>query len=134
MREVEVSRFVPATPRELEGVLDPETIVEYEGSFSVESTEATETGTLLTLSGPGIAFGLRFEPHEEGIYYTQDGETGPFESMETWLTVDPEDEGSVVTMRSRVSLGVPLPLSDRLAAWKRKGELKRALDRLAEDV
>ena len=54
--------------------------------------------------------------------------------METWLTVEPENEGSRVSMRSRVSLDVPLPFSDRIAAWKRAGELDRALARLAADA
>lgn len=134
MREVERSRFVPMTPRELDGLLDPSQIVELEGSFSVESTAESEGGTLVTVSGPGLTFTLRFERLDRGFYYTQAGEAGPFESMETWITVEPENEGSHVSIRSAVSIGVPLPLSDRLAAWKRRGELDRALDRLAAEV
>lgn len=134
MRDIERSRFVSMTPRELDRVLDPVRIVEFEGSFSVDSTERTDGGTVVTASGPGIEFSLRFEPLDSGYYYTQDGESGPFESMETWLTVEPENEGSRVSMRSRVSLGVSLPFSDRIAAWKRGGELDRALDRLAADA
>jgi len=133
MREVERTRFVRMRPRELDALLDPARIVEYEGSFSVDSVTETDAGTHLTVSGPGLAFELRFEPIEEGFYYAQAGEAGPFESMETWLTVAPEDEGSRVSMRSVVSLGVPLPFTDRIAAWKRAGELERALDRLASD-
>jgi len=133
MREVERTRFVRIRPRELGALLDPARIVEYEGSFSVDSVTETDAGTRLTVSGPGLAFELRFEPIEEGFYYAQAGEAGPFESMETWLTVAPEDEGSRVSMRSVVSLGVPLPFADRIAAWKRAGELERALDRLASD-
>lgn len=133
MREVERSRFVPTRPRELQASLDPARIVDYEGSFSVESVTEADAGTLLTVSGPGLAFELRFEPIENGFYYTQAGEAGPFESMETWLAVAPEDEGSRVSMRSAVSLGVPLPFADRIAAWKRAGELERALDRLASE-
>ena len=131
MREVERTRFVRMRPRELDALLDPARIVEYEGSFSVDSATETDAGTLLTVSGPGLAFELRFEPVESGVYYTQAGESGPFEEMETWLTVAPEDEGSRVSMRSAVSLGVPVPFADRIAAWKRGGELERALDRLA---
>lgn len=131
MREVERTRFVRMRPRELDALLDPARIVEYEGSFSVDSVTETDAGTLLTVSGPGLAFELRFEPVEGGVYYTQAGEAGPFEEMETWLTVAPENEGSRVSMRSAVSLGVPLPFADRIAAWKRGGELERALDRLA---
>lgn len=134
MREIERSRFVPMTPRELDRTLEPARIVEYEGSFSVESTAKTDDGTLVTVSGPGIAFTLRFEPLDRGFYYTQAGEAGPFEAMETWLTVEPENEGSRVSMRSTVSIGAPLPFSDRIAAWKRGGELDRALERLADDV
>jgi len=133
MREVERTRFVRIRPRELGALLDPARIVEYEGSFSVDSVTETDAGTRLTVSGPGLAFELRFEPIEEGFYYAQAGEAGPFESMETWLTVAPEDEGSRVSMRSMVSLGAPLPFADRIAAWKRAGELERALDRLASD-
>lgn len=134
MREVERSRFVPMTPREIERLLDPRRIIDYEGSFSVESTTETDDGTLVTVSGPGLAFDLRFEPIDQGFYYTQAGAAGPFESMETWLTIEPENEGSRVVMQSSVSIGVPLPFSDRLAAWKRGGELDRFLDRLASDV
>ncbi len=134
MREIERSRFVSMTPRELDSVLDPTRVVEYEGSFSVESTEETDEDMLVTVAGPGIAFTLRFEPFDGGFYYTQAGEAGPFESMETWLAFESENEGSRVSMRSRVSLGMRLPFADRIAAWKRRGELDRALDRLAEDL
>jgi hypothetical protein len=119
MREVERARFVRTRPRELDALLDPARIVEYEGSFSVDSTTETDAGTLLTVSGPGLAFELRFEPIENGTCYTQAGADGPFEPMETWLTAAPEDEGSRVSMRSAVSLGVPLPFVDRVAAWTR---------------
>lgn len=134
MREVEKSRVVPKTTRELFRLLDPVRIVDYEGSFSVESTKDTEAGTAVEVAGPGISFTLRFEPIDRGFYYTQDGDAGPFEEMETWLTIEPENEGSRVTIRSAVSIGLPLPFSDRIAAWKRKGELERVLDRLEADV
>ena len=88
----------------------------------------------MNVSGPGLAFTLRFEPLDRGFYYTQAGEAGPFESMETWLTFESENEGSRVSIQSAVSIGVPLPFSDRLAAWKRSGELDRMLDRLAAEA
>lgn len=134
MREVERSRFVPMTPREIDHLLDPHLIVEYEGSFSVDSATETDDGTVVTVSGPGLTFQLRFEPIEGGYYYTQSGEAGPFETMETWLTAEAENEGARVSIWSSVSIGVPLPVSDRIAAWKRGGELDRVLDRLEADV
>jgi hypothetical protein len=33
-----------------------------------------------------------------------------------------------------VSLNLPLPLADRVAAWKRRGELRRAAEELAASV
>jgi ligand-binding SRPBCC domain-containing protein len=135
MREVELSRFVPATPPAVERALTPAAVVEYEGSFRVRGIEETADGTIVTAGSRRLTFALRFESRDDGLYYTQEDEAGPFEEMETRLTVAPEDEGSRVTARSSVSLGLPAArVTDRVAAWKRRGELRRALDALAEDV
>jgi ligand-binding SRPBCC domain-containing protein len=136
MREVEVSRFVRATPAEVERVLTPVAVVEYEGSFSVvDSDDRADGSTVVTAGSRGLTLSLRFEERDDGLYYTQEGEAGPFDAMETWVTVRSENDGSRVTMRSSVSLGLPLArVTDRLAAWKRKGELNRALDALAADL
>lgn len=134
MREVERSRFVQARPAEIGRILTPEVIVAAEGSFSVAAVEETGEGTVVTATGPGIRFPIRFEKRSDGFYYAAEGDAGPFEAMETRLTVAAENEGSRVTLRSSVSLNLPLPLSDRIAAWKRGGELDRALDALAADL
>lgn len=133
MYEVDASRFVAATPTELDGLLTPRRLVEYEGSFSVDTVDECDGRTVVTASGPGLVFQLRFEQRADGYYYEQAGEAGPFEAMETTLTVDRHDEGSRVTMESRVALSPPLPFVDRIAGWKRRGELDRALDSLAAD-
>jgi hypothetical protein len=134
MREVEVSRFVRATPMEIERHLSPERVVEYEGTFSVDHVEQAEEDTVVVASGPGIRIQLAFEAREDGYHYTQIGEAGPFDHMETWVTVTAENEGSRVSLRSAVALGIPLPLADRIAGWKRRGELKRALEALEADL
>lgn len=136
MREVEVSRFVRATPAEVERALTPATVVEHEGSFAVvDVDERTDGSTVVTAGSRGLELALRFEERDGGLYYTQEGDAGPFDAMETWMTVRPEDDGSRVAVRSAVSLGLPLSgLTDRIAAWKRKGELQRALDALAADL
>ena len=162
MREVERDRFVPESPTVVARALSPERIVEWEGSFSVVDVEETDeaiedderrddeqrddetvaTGridgvTLVTVSGPGVGFRLRFERTSDGYHYAvPDGDdpAGPFDHMESWLTVEPENEGSRVRIRSAVSLNAPLPFADRIAAWKRGGELDRALDGLAKAV
>lgn len=136
MREVEASRFVRATPAEVRRALTPAALVEYEGSFSVVDVDEQEDGTTVVTAGSrGLGLALRFEEHADGLSYTQEGDAGPFDEMETRVSVTAEDDGARVTMWSAVSLGLPLSgVTDRLAAWKRKGELKRALDALATDL
>ncbi|KTG11669.1 polyketide cyclase [Haloprofundus marisrubri] len=135
MHEVTVSRFVRAPPRVVRRVLTPEAVIEYEGSFEVQSVEETDDGPVVVAGSRRFQFALRFETLENGLFYEQAGDAGPFDAMETTVTVDSENEGSQVTMQSAVSLGLPLTsVTDRVAAWKRRGELKRALDALATDV
>jgi len=147
MREVEASRFVAATPNQLQRRLTPETVIAAEGSFTVRDVHeqvgegSEESGehadgdaTDVVVGGPGIEFTLRFTELENGWYYTKVGEVAPIDHLETWLMVEPEDEGSRVTMRSAVAVGLSIPFTDRVAGWKRRGELKRALDTLAADV
>lgn len=135
MREVEVSRFVRATPAEVERALTPASVVEYEGTFSVRDVTETEDGWEVVAGASGLAVTLAFEPLADGLAYEQRGDDGPFESMETTVTASPEDEGTRVTARSSVDLGLPLSaVTGPVAAWKRRGELERALDRLATDL
>ncbi|MFC6837315.1 SRPBCC family protein [Halomarina ordinaria] len=133
MREVTVSRFVRAPPSVVRPLLTPASLVAYEGSFAVRAVDERGDATVVTAGAGGLELALRFEERADGWYYRQEGEAGPFDAMETWVTVEPKDEGSRVTMRSAVDLGLPLPFSGRLAAWKRRGELKRALSALAAD-
>ncbi|NHX39905.1 MULTISPECIES: SRPBCC family protein [Haloarcula] len=134
MREVERSRFVMARPPAVHRTLSPEAVVAAEGTFTVTAVEETETGTLVTAAGPGMSVPLRFESHDDGLRYTAEGEVGPFDQLETRITVVPEENGSRVTMRSTVSLNLPLPFADRIAAWKRGNEIERAIEELAADV
>lgn len=135
MREVEVSRFIAATVPELERHLSPTAIIEYEGTFTVTDVAENDAEWIVTGDAGGMSATFAFERRENGYRYVQRGSRGPFETMETTLNYDRENEGSVVSVRSSVSLGLPLSaVTDRVAAWKRRGELKRALRRLAADV
>ena len=137
MRTVEASRLLRAQPAAVERLLTPGTIVEYEGSFTVRGVEETDDGWVVTAGSRGLQLALRFERLEDdaGFYYELDGEDGPLEVMETTLTFAPENEGTRVTARSTVHMGLrPAGIADRLAAWKRSGELRRALAQLAADV
>jgi len=135
MREVTAERFVAATSSELDGALSPRAVLEYEGTFSVEDVTETEDGWTVTARAPGMTVTFDFTERDRGVHYVQRGDAGPFDAMETTITYEREREGSVVTARSAVSLGLPVAaVSDRIAAWKRRGELRRALDELAADV
>lgn len=135
MPEVEVSRFVPATLPEVERQLTPELLIDYEGTFSISDVTETESGVRVTARATGMEVPFRFEQRDNGYFYEQEpDDVGPFQEMKTWLTLEPENEGVTVTMRSVVQLRLPLPFADRIAAWKRRGELTRALDRLADDL
>jgi len=135
MRTVEASRFVRAPPAAVERALTPRRIIEYEGSFSVHDVEERDGVTIVTAGGPGLELPLRFEPRERGYDYEQLGPGGPLGAMETTLTHDPEDEGTRVRASSSVSLGTPpAAITDRIAGWKRRGELDRLLDALAGAV
>jgi len=135
MREVAVDRFVAATPAEVERALSPADLVEYEGSFRVLEIEERDGETVVTAGASGVGVTLRFENREGGLRYEQVGDAGPFDAMWTDVAWEPENEGSRVRAASGVSLGLPLGrVTDRVAAWKRRGELKRALRRSREDV
>ncbi len=132
MREVTVSRVVAATPTELSAWLEPATIVEAEGSFAVAGVEERAETTVVVASGPGLRLPLRFEDRDGSVYYAQESERGPFSAMETWLEADPVDHGRTrLTARSAVELAAPLPFGDRIAAWKRRGELRSLLESAA---
>lgn len=135
MREVERTAFVDATPAELERALSPTTVLDAEGTFAVVETAEADGETHVTARGGGMEVVFVFEARDDGLSYRQVGDNGPFEAMETTLTYAPRDHGSEVTVRSAVSLGLPLsPVTDRVAAWKRGGELERLLDGLAEAI
>jgi len=134
MREVEVSEFVLARPPAVHRALSPEAVVAAEGTFDVAEARVEDGETVVVASAPGVTVLLRFEEREGGLRYTAQGDVGPFDHLETEVGVDSERNGSRVTMRSTVSLNLPLPFADRIAAWKRRGELRRAVDELVESV
>jgi ligand-binding SRPBCC domain-containing protein len=134
MREVEASAFVMARPPAVHRALSPESVVAAEGTFEVTGVEEVDGDTEVVAAAPGVTVLLRFQGREDGLAYVAEGAVGPFEHLETEVTVAPERNGSRLTMRSTVSLNLPLPFADRIAAWKRRGELRRAVETLADSV
>lgn len=136
MRTVTVRRVVDATPEAVDAALSPDRVIEYEGSFSVLDIEQRDDDWRVVAGGTGLQLVLRFEVYDNGLYYEQeDAEGQPLETMKTTVTYVAADRETEVTAVSEVSMGIPpATLTDRLAAWKRKGELKRALEALADTV
>jgi len=126
MREVEASRFVQTYPAVVEEALSPEGILEAEGSFSIRDIAAD--GNRITVGGYGLELVFEFTDREDGIEYDQ--VEGPLETLQTTLWYERENEGVRLTASSEVAVGGPT-LVDRAAAWKRRGELRRALDGIA---
>lgn len=128
MREVEVDRFVPAPPASVERLLSPERLIEAEGSFTVREVSTDGDATLVAAGRAGVELLFRFERLDDGFRYEQ--LEGPLAELTTRVTYAAEDEGTRLTARSTVAVRGPGVL-DRLAAWKRRGELRRALDDVA---
>jgi hypothetical protein len=136
MREVETSRFVAAPPAAVARALTPAAVVEAEGSFDVrevappeDDAEGEAATTLVRAGRGGVSIVFAFEELPDGLRYAQ--REGPLEELTTTLSYRPENEGTRIDARSTVAVG-PWPV-ERLAAWKRRGELNRALRGLAEE-
>jgi hypothetical protein len=131
MRTVEVSRFVRAPPSVVARALTPEAVVEAEGSFDVREVAPGDDGeTLVRAARAGLSMVFAFEEREDGVRYDQ--VDGPLETLTTTISYRAEDEGTRLTAESTLEAGIG-PV-ERLAAWKRRGELNRALRTLAEEA
>ena len=128
MREVEASQFVQTYPQRIAGTLSPDSVLEAEGSFSIRDIEAD--GDRITVGRYGVELVFEFDTREDGIEYDQ--VEGPLETLRTTLTYENENEGTRLTARSEIAAPGPGVL-DRIAAWKRRGELRRALREIAEE-
>jgi hypothetical protein len=136
MRTVEVSQEFETRPSVVGQVLDPATVIECEGSFSVLDVEDRGEDYLIVAGGSGLQMTLRFEEDKQSVFYElEDAEGQPLETMETTISYRETDDGTAVTAVSEVSMGLrPAAITDRLAAWKRKSELERALNALADEI
>jgi len=136
MRTVEVSQEFETKPSEVGRALDPTSVVEYEGSFNVLDVEDRGEDYLIVAGGSGLQMTLRFEEREHSVFYElEEAEGQPLATMETTISYRGTDDGTAVTAVSEVSMGLrPAAVTDRLAAWKRKSELQRALDALADEI
>jgi hypothetical protein len=129
MREIEVDRFVPVRPAVIDRFLTPVGFIEAEGSFDVRTVTETDDGTRVDVGAYGLSLSLEFRDRPDGLEYEQ--LDGPLRTLTTTVTRASEDEGTRITARSEVAVGGPAVL-DKLAAWKRRGEFRRALATVAD--
>lgn len=137
MKEVEVTAVLDAPRGEVERKLSPESIVEYAGTYTVESSEKSDDGTILTVAGEDIEMVLEFTGLEDGYVYSQRGDEGPFEEMHTRIVVreNGNDGETRVTVTSEFTFGGTLSfLTDWLGTSIRRDELERLLTGLAFDL
>jgi hypothetical protein len=136
MRDVAVSRTLDASPPIVRRLLTPERVVDAEGSFDVREVIEEKAGeddderTVVTASRAGVGMRLAFTEREDGL--ESELIAGPLQRLETTYSVTPADGGSELTITSTVAVGGPAVL-DRVAAWKRRGELDRVLRELAAE-
>ncbi|QDX40311.1 SRPBCC family protein [Salarchaeum sp. JOR-1] len=135
MRTVSASRFVQEPLESVKRSLSPSSLIAYEGTFEVVGVEETESGARVAARMPGVSVSFAVSETADGWVYEQVGDAGPFEEMRTEASVTTVSGGVEVTLSSTVALGVPPAfLADRVAGWKRRRELERALDALAADL
>ena len=152
MREVVVTAILNAPQTVLEEYLSPRSIVEYAGTYEVESVEEREGETVVRAGTDQLGIALEFTKLEDGYQYTQRGDAGPVEEMHTWVTLedatgtsDPEEavfipgleseERTVIRVRSVYTFGGRLSrFKDWVAAGNRRAELERLVGFLVDDL
>lgn len=137
MKEVEVSGTFKSEPHRIRERLSPESIVEYEGTFRVESSEETVDGLLLTVVNDQIErnpkMTLEFSETQSGYKYRQI-DKGLFDAMYTEISIT-EDPQTRVTVRSHFTFGgIFAFIKDWFAVAPRRQELELLLLNLANDL
>lgn len=151
MQTVEVTARLDAPRSAVEDALSPRAIVEYEGTYEVTTVEERDDGCLVVGEAEELEISLLFTGRADGYTYEQ-ADRGPFEELETTVTVTDGDEGTDggdaadpgtagddgtarVRMRSEFTFGGWFaPLFDRLAKRSRRDELEQAVANLAGEV
>jgi hypothetical protein len=134
MREVEVTATFDVPRVEVERKLSPESVIEYAGTYEVESVEYGGEQPVLTATGNDIGTVVEFTEREDGYVYTQVGDHGPFEEMRTQILIDGSHE-TRVSVRSEFTFGGWFSfLTDWLGTDIRRDELERLLVNLGDDL
>lgn len=134
MKEIEVSAVLDAPRAEVERKLSPRSIVDYAGTYTVQSAEESDGTTILNVAGENVEAVLEFTEFDAGYVYSQRRENGPFEEMHTSITVD-ENGGTRVTVHSEFTFGGLFSvLTDWLGTRIRRDEMERLLANLAQDL
>lgn len=141
MREVEVTGTASVSREAVNSVLDPESIIEYAGTYDILRTDAEDRGTSVlelraeTISKGPVEATFEFTELENGYTYTQRDDMGPFDEMRTWIEVEDSGYETRITARSEFTFGgIAWFILDRLAIKYRRHELERLVENLVADV
>lgn len=131
MKEVEVSTTTDASKRDVLAELSPESIIEFAGTFEIDSIEDLGTAIHVTVVGGDLVMTLEFEETANGYRYQQIKSDGPFEKMRSQITVN-ENEQTQITATSEFTFGGPIAfITDRWGVDLREEELERLVHNLA---
>jgi|GEM_PF-3045491 len=153
MLEVTVSGSVPASYDRVADVLSPRSVIEFGGTYDVDTVVEDTDGWRVTASSPVIDtdFVVIVKMRPDGYEYRQATEAdGPFETVETTITLHethnslyaaahgPDElaeieaiengDSTIVVIHSEYTFGgLFSPVIDRLAKKRRKQELERVI-------
>lgn len=136
MHEIEVSETYPTDADTIEDEISPVKIIEYESTYEIQDVRQTEEGWSIAATAEDLEITLKFTKLENGYAYCQEGDSGPFEKMRTAITYEEvSEEETAVVITSRFTFGLPFSvITDRIAGWSRKMELRRVLVRLEHRI
>lgn len=125
VKEVVVSRSIDAPRSAVEAVLSPARIIEFAGTYRVQSVDETADGAVVTAETDELETVIEFTGAESGYVYRQVGDQGPFTEMYSSVSLA-GGEPVEVTARTCFTFGLPLArLTDWIAAGERRTELRR---------
>lgn len=152
MREVVVTAVLNVPGEAIEKRLSPASIVEYAGTYEVQSVQKREGKTVVRGGFDQLEITLEFTDLEDGYEYSQVEGSGPFQEMHTWVTLEEggedvpseetirvpgleSDERTTVRVRSVYTFGGRFArLKDWIAESDRRTELQRLIGNLVDDL
>ncbi|MDX1746948.1 MAG: hypothetical protein R3324_13500, partial [Halobacteriales archaeon] len=112
--------------------LTPATIIAYESEYEPTGSTTVDERTVITGAPAGRLFAPRwvFESTDGGYRYWRDDGRPSAVNIETTVEIESHERTTEVRFRSTVTASLPVPLLERLVAWRRRRLLSRMCHRL----